>query len=45
MVKTVTIPEAEYIELKKKAEIDVEFVTQLAESIKDIKDGKVRRVK
>ena len=43
--KTVTISEEEYLDLKKKAEIDVEFLKQMAESLKDIKEGKVRRVK
>lgn len=41
----VEIPEKEYLELKRKAEIDEEFTRQLVESLKDIKEGKIRRVK
>ncbi len=42
---TVTIPRREYEDLKTRAEIDVELLTQLMESFKNIKEGKVRRVK
>ncbi len=41
----VEIPEKEYLELKRKAEIDKEFTKQLVESLKDVKEGRVRRVK
>ena len=42
---TVTIPRHEYEELKMRAEIDVDLLKQLMESFRDIKEGKVRRVK
>jgi len=42
---TVTIPRREYEDLKTRAEIDVELLTQLMESFNNIKEGKVRRVK
>ena len=42
---TVTIPRHEYEELKMRAEIDVDLLKQLMESFRDIKEGKVRKVK
>ena len=42
---TVTIPKAEYIKLKRQAEIDVDLLKQFLESFKDIKEGRIRRVK
>ncbi len=41
----VTIPKAEYEELKMKAEIDTEFLKQLIESLKDIKYKRLKRIK
>ena len=41
----VTIPKTEYVKLKQKAEVDVALLKQLVRSFKDIKEGKVRRVK
>jgi hypothetical protein len=41
----ITIPKEEYEELKKRAEVDVELLQQLMQSFKDIKEGKIRRVK
>lgn len=43
--KTVTIPEEEYQKLKMRANIDIELLQQLMESFKDIKTGRIRRVK
>ena len=45
MQETVTIPKAEYELLKKQAKIDVELLEQFLESFKDIKEGRIRRVK
>ena len=42
---TVTIPRREYEELKMRAEIDIDLLKQLIRSFKDIKEGKIRRVK
>ena len=44
-METVTIPKKEYEELKRKADIDIELLEQLMEGFKDIKEGRVRRVK
>jgi len=41
----VTITREEYNKLKMMANIDVELLTQLMESFKDIKEGRIRRVK
>lgn len=41
----VTITREEYETLKKQAEIDVDIVHQLMSSLKDIKEGRIRRVK
>lgn len=41
----VTIPKSEYIKLKKQAEIDMDLLNQFLESFKDIKEGRIRRVK
>lgn len=41
----VTISRQEYEKLKMQASVDVELLKQLVESFKDIKEGKVRRVK
>ncbi|MDD5464625.1 MAG: hypothetical protein PHP62_05750 [Candidatus Moranbacteria bacterium] len=42
---TVTIPKSEYFKLKRQAEIDVDLLKQFLESFKDIKEGRIRRVK
>lgn len=42
--QTVTIPEQEYKELKMKAELDMELLTNIATGIKDILTGKVKEV-
>jgi len=44
-METVTIPKREYQELKRKAEIDEELLQELVQGLKDIKAGRVRRVK
>jgi len=41
----VTIPRQEYDKLKMQAEIDIDLLKQLMESFKDVKEGRVRRVK
>jgi PHD/YefM family antitoxin component YafN of YafNO toxin-antitoxin module len=41
----VTISREEYNRLKMMANIDVELLTQLMERFKDIKEGRIRRVK
>ncbi len=43
-METVTIPKKEYENLKKQAKIDMDFLRQMMASLKDIKEGKVRRV-
>ena len=42
---TVTIKRAEYDKLKRQANIDMDMLQQLLSSFKDIKEGRVRRVK
>jgi len=44
-METVTIPKKEYERLKRQAEIDVGLLRQFLESFKDIKEGRIRRVK
>lgn len=44
MSQTITIPKEEYIKLKKIEQTDRELVTQLVSSLKDIKEGKIKRV-
>ena len=44
-METVTIPKTEYEELKRKAEIDEELLKDLIQGLKDIKEGKVVRVR
>jgi len=44
-METITISKEEYERLKMQANIDVELLKQLTESLKDIKEGRVRRVK
>lgn len=45
MQDTVTIKKSEYNRLKRQAEIDVEFLKELVESLADIKAGRVRQVR
>lgn len=42
---TVTIPQEEYEELKKKAEVDWELVGKIKRSLEDIKQGRIREWK
>jgi len=44
-METITISKSEYERLKMQAEIDVELLKQLMESFKDVKEGRIRRVK
>ena len=44
-METVTLSKQEYEHLKEQAEIDIELLHQLTSSLRDIKEGKVRRVK
>ena len=44
-IDMVTIPKKEYEKLKMQANIDVELLEQFMESFKDIKAGRIRRVK
>ena len=41
----VSIPKAQFEELKRKAEIDEELLKELVQGLKDIKAGNVRRVR
>ncbi|MEK6852530.1 MAG: hypothetical protein AABX59_01495 [Nanoarchaeota archaeon] len=41
----VTIRKEEYEKLKRQAEIDIDLLNQLTSSLKDIKAGRIRRVK
>ena len=43
--ETITISKTEYERLKMQANVDVQLLEQLIESFKDIKMGRVRRVK
>ena len=45
MEDNICIPRAEYEKLKMQANIDIDLLKQFAESLKDIKEGRVRRVK
>lgn len=45
MQETVTIPKKEYIKLKRKANTDEKFLKELAQSLEDIKNGRVKRVR
>ena len=44
-MKMVTITKEEYEKLKRQANIDVELLQQFLESFRDIKEGRIRRVK
>ncbi|MBI3622594.1 hypothetical protein HY212_00755 [Candidatus Pacearchaeota archaeon] len=45
MEEMIKIPKIEYEELKRKAEIDEELLKELVEGLKDIKTGRVVRVR
>jgi len=45
MEETITIPKQEYEKLKIQANMDIELLKQLLEGFKDIKDGRIRRVR
>ena len=45
VMEMVTIPKREYEKLKIQANIDAGLLKQLMESFKDIKEGRIRRVK
>ena len=45
MQETVTISKEEYELLKKQSKIDLDLLKQFVESFKDIKEGRIRRVK
>lgn len=44
-MEMITIPKKEYEKLKTQANIDVELLKQFMESFKDIRAGRIRRVK
>lgn len=44
-METITIPKQEYEKLKMQANIDVDLLKQLIDSFKDIKEGRIRKVK
>lgn len=41
----IMVKKEEYQKLKKQANIDMEFLSNLISSLRDIKEGRVRRVK
>ena len=43
--ETVTIPRQEYEELKKKANIDEGLLRDMIQGLKDIKEGRIKRVR
>ena len=45
MEEMIKIPKSEYERLKMQAGIDVDLLKQFLESFKDIKEGRIRRVK
>jgi len=44
-METITISKEEYERLKMQANVDIDLLKQLAQSFKDIKEGRIRRVK
>ena len=44
-METITISKQKYEELKKKADIDEELLKGLIQGLKDIKEGRVKRVR
>lgn len=45
MEEMIKIPKEEYERLKMQANIDINLLKQFLESFKDIKEGRIRRVK
>ena len=45
MQERIEIPKMEYEKLKRKAEVDEELLNELVQGLKDIKEGRVKRVK
>lgn len=45
IMEMISIPKDEYEKLKMQANIDVDLLKQLVRSLKDIKEGRVTRVK
>ncbi|MBS3157324.1 hypothetical protein J4442_04115 [Candidatus Woesearchaeota archaeon] len=45
MQEMIEIPKMEYEKLKRKAEVDEELLNELVQGLKDIKEGRVKRVK
>ena len=45
VAETVTLTKTEYERLKMQAEIDVDLLKELMAGIKDIKEGRIRRVR
>jgi len=45
MQETVSIPKKEYISLKRKADLDSVFLKEIAQSLADIKKGRVKQVR
>ena len=43
--ETITIPKTEYERLKRQSNIDIDLLKQFLASLKDIKEGRIRRVK
>ncbi len=43
--ETITISREEYERLKRQANIDVDLLQQFLQSFKDIKEGRIRRIK
>ncbi len=44
-MEMIKIPKDEYEKLKMQANIDINLLSQFLESFKDIKEGRIRRVK
>lgn len=44
-METILISKQEYEELKRKAEIDEELLMDLVQGLKDIKEGRIKRVR
>ncbi len=44
-METITIPKQEYEELKSKAGIDEDLLKGLIQGLKDIKEGRIKRVR
>jgi hypothetical protein len=44
MTENITIPKSEYLRLKKMEKVDNDLLLQLAQSLQDIKKGRIERV-